>query len=105
MNTDISIEPLLNQRVKGRLSGNSSNRQVALNSSGAVQITPTSGCVEMHIYNNLGVSVRYGGSGVTTTSGGILFNQATLALNPTNSFSFYMIPVSSSGNIDIVEFF
>ena len=104
--SNISLEPLLNQRIKGRLSGVTSNRQVTLNSAAAVRITPTSGCVEMHLFNEIGVSIRYGGSGVLVTTGGKIFTQGTLALNPTDTFEIYLIPESGgAASLEIVEFF
>lgn len=103
---DISLEPLLNQRIKGRLSGPATNRQVTINSAASVELTPTAGCKEMHIFNESGVTLRYGGSGVTTSTGGKLFNQGTMALNPTDDFSVFIIPESGGPfDLEIVEFF
>lgn len=103
---DISIEPLLNLRTRGRVSGVTTNRQVTLTDGVATQITPTSGCKEMHIFNPLNVDIRYGGSGVTTSTGGKIFPQGNMAISPTNDFSFYLIQTGGSSDaIDVVEFF
>lgn len=105
MITDISLEPLLNSRIKGRIAGTVTNREVAVDAITAVSITPTAGCVEMHIFNALGVTVRYGGVGLTTSTGGKIFAQGTMALNPTTTFVIYVMSESSSGNLQVVEFY
>ena len=103
---DISIEPLLNQRTKGRVSGITTNRQITLTDGVVITLTPTSGCKELHIFNGLDVTVRYGGSGVTTATGGKIFSQGSMAITPTNDFQLSLIQTGGSTTaLDIIEFY
>lgn len=91
----------------GSVGGVTQNREVTLADDTAVKIEPTSGATEMHLINDMSTKARYGGTGVTDTSGGILFNQAILIIkNPSSDFDIYFIQKSGeSKTLDVVEFF
>jgi len=90
----------------GSVAGVTINREVTLANNTAVKIEPTSGASEMHLVNDMATNARYGGTGVTASSGGILFNQSTLIIkNPSSDFDIYFIQNSGeSKTFDVVEF-
>ena len=105
LNKERALNDLLYVTKNANITGPTSNRQVTLNSAAAVEITPTAGVNEMHIFNGLSVTVRYGGSGVTTSTGGKIFPEGTFAIKVNSNTSIYLIPESGgAASIDIVEF-
>jgi hypothetical protein len=107
--SDISLEPLLNGRMVKGPAGPTTQRQVSLTADTPAEITPTSGCTAMHIFNNTAETIHYGGSTVSASSptGVKLFNQGTLVINaPKSNFSIYFVQTGGGAvNLDIVEFF
>lgn len=105
LSSENSLNDLRQLIENAQITGAASNRQVTINPAAAVEITPTAGAKELHIFNDTGVGVRYGGSGVTTSTGGKIFNNGSLALRVNSSTSLYLIPESGGDvNIEIVEF-
>jgi hypothetical protein len=83
MNSDISLEPLLNrkQRIIGTskyadqvvvegVGGSTTDREVLLGDNVVVSDTPTADVSEVHYVNTSGKNIRYGGSSITATTGG-----------------------------------
>lgn len=104
-NKEVALNELMSLMQNIHQLGTCSNRQVTLNSAAAVEITPTAGTRVMHISNNLTVVVRYGGSGVTTSTGGKIYNGASFAFAVTSTSSIYLIPETGGAqSIDIIEF-
>jgi len=106
---DVAIVDLQGNQVVpgGSIGGNTTNRVVSLTDATAVAVTPTADTRELHIFNDTGQTLRYGGSGVTQTSGGILFNQGTIVFkNPDSDFSVWFIQSSGGAiDLDVIEFF
>lgn len=120
MNSDISLEPLLNrkQRVIGTNkyadqvvvegSGNdTTNRTITLADNTVVPDSPTADATEIHYVNTSGKSIRYGGSGVTATTGGILYSGSTLVMKYPQSNLVINFIQNSGGAISlyVVEFY
>lgn len=117
--SNISLEPLLNrqQRVIGSgyaekvvvegVGGTTTNRVLAMSNNAATSDSPTADCVEIHYSNNTGTTVRYGGSGVTSTTGGKMQDGTTMVFKaPRSGFTIYFLQASGgSVNLDVVEFF
>lgn len=80
---------------------------MTLNNNTATKVEPTSGATEIHFVNDMSTNARYGGTGVTASSGGLFFNQSTLIIkNPSSDFDIYFIQNSGSAKtLDVVEFF
>ena len=106
-NTHISLEPLLNDRMVKGPSGTTTNRVVSLTADTAIAVTPTAGISAMHIFNDTGENIRYGGSGVDGNSGVKFFNQSTLVFDsPSDDFIIYFYNSGGAAvDLDIVEFY
>lgn len=120
MITDISIEPLANRKqrlldcgkyvdqviVEGA-GGTVTNRQVTLADNVATSDSPSADVTEIHYSNQTGQDIRYGGSGVTASTGGMFYNGTTMAFkNPQSDLAIYFIQNSGSPvNLDVVEFY
>jgi hypothetical protein len=120
MNSDISLEPLLNrkQRIIGTskyadqvvvegVGGSTTDRVVLLGDNAVVSDTPTADVSEVHYVNTSGKNIRYGGSGVTATTGGILYNGSTLVFKSPQSNLIVNFIQNSGGpiNLYVVEFY
>jgi len=106
LRTDISVEALLNSRMVKSPAGTTTDRQVTLTDATVIEVTPTSGISAMHIFNNTGSTINYGGSGVTASTGVRLYNQSTLVMqNPADDFILHFFQNSGGDlTLDIVEF-
>lgn len=105
--SDKSSEQLLNISTVQSPGAPTTNRVVSLAATDSTSITPTSDCIEMHIYNDTGEILRYGGSGVDGSSGGRMVPTSTMVIKtPRPGFAIYFYnPDGSAKDLDIVEFF
>lgn len=105
--THVSIETLLNDRIVKGPAGRATDRQVSLAADTAVRVTPTAFASAMHIFNNTGETIYYGGSSIDNTKGVKFYNQSTLVINsPGSDFEIYFYQAGGAAvNLDIVEFY
>lgn len=105
LNSERALNDLLDLIRRTSLIGTTSNRRVTLTNATAIEITASNNVRSMHIFNDTGVNVRYGGSSVSSSQGGMIYPGGTLPLNVNSNSSIYLRQ-DSGGNvdIDIVEF-
>lgn len=117
--SNISLEPLLNrqqvalgstyvmQTVVTGPGSTTTSRQVTLTDGVAVSDTPSNGVTELQYCNQTGQNVRYGGTGIDASTGGMLYNGSTLVIkSPRSNFAIYFYQNSGGNlNLDVVEFY
>ena len=105
---DLSIQRFLNQSTIQSPSEPAQERVVSLNGQAATAVEQTNHDVtEIHIFNDTGEILRYGGSTVGASSGGALYpNQSMQFKSPQYGFKIYFYnPNAAAKDLDIVEFY
>jgi len=118
MNTDISLEPLLNQSTEGlgsnkRLSfvpidtaGEADHRTPLVITNAAQEVTPTLEKRTIELQNTGDNIVYYGGVGVTSANGIMIYPQyVKVFANIKNTFSIYLVTDGAeTSEIRVVEY-
>lgn len=94
--------------ASGSVGGTTTNRVVSIVNGVATDVSPTDGTVrEIHIINDTGQTLRYGGSSVDGSSGGYLYDKSTMVFkNPDSDFVLYFFQNSGADkDLDIVEMY